>query len=167
MIALPLGNHTQSHPLLIQSSSKYPTKWKKINLCLACPHYIAFRPQPPALLFSGSSMYPGLSQINSKLPPNNLGWFLLCFSSLYTDELHLLQYSIFKKGLISPPFRRAELWKTIWPSKIIHWLLPRGYLSQTLGNPSSTRPATVLPSNSIISVEILCKRRGIDTDIGP
>lgn len=172
MIASSLGiliirHYTQSRSHSIQSSSKCTTKCKNLNLCLASPHYIAFRPQPPALLFSGSSVYPGLSQINSKLPPNDLGWFLLCFDSLYTDQLHLLQYSVFKKGLISPPLRRAELWKTIWPPKIIHWLLPRGNLSQTLSNPCFTRPATVSPSNSIISLEILCKGRGIDTDIGP
>lgn len=72
--------------------------------------------------------YPGLSQIN-KSPHNDLSWFLF-----YTPQLHLLQPRVFKRGLISPPLGRAEMWKTIWPSKIIHWLLPRGNLSQTLSN---------------------------------
>lgn len=86
-----------------------------------------FRPQTPTLLFSGS-LYPGLSQIN-KSPHNDLCWFLL-----YTAQLHLLQSRVLKRGLISSPLERVEMWKTIWPSKIIHWLLPRGDLSRTLSN---------------------------------
>lgn len=104
---------TQSHSHSVQSSSKCTTKCKNLNLCLACPDYIAFRSQPPALVFSGSCVSPGLSQINSKLPPKDLDWFLLCFDSLYKAQLHLLQYSVVKKGLTSPPLRRAELLKTI------------------------------------------------------
>lgn len=102
----------------------------------------------------------------AKVSPNDLGWFLLCFDCLYTAQPYLLQHSVFKKGLISPPLRGGELWKTIWLSKIIHWVSPRGDLSQTLSNPCFTRSATVSPSNSIVSLEILCKGRSIDMDIG-
>lgn len=114
-------------PHSIQSSLKCTTKQKNLNHSLTCPHGSVSRPQTPTLLLSGSLCIQAFHRSTS--PHNDLGWFPRC-----TAQLHLLQSRVFKRGLISPPLGRAEMWKTMWPSKIIHWLLPRGNLSQTLSN---------------------------------
>lgn len=117
----------QSHPHSIQSTFKCTNK-QNLHHSPACPHCSVFRPQTSSLLIPGSLCVQAFYRSTRVLI---MTWADFSFAQLSCISCNP-EYS--KEALSVLLLGESEMWKTIWPSKIIHWLLPRGNLSQTVSN---------------------------------